>query len=102
MTDYLGYAYSALILAGGLVGYFKAGSTASLVSGTVFSLAAAGGAVQVSNNPRNVTFALIVSVALLISMGIRFNKTGKFMPAGLVSLLSLLMALRYGSRLVQQ
>ncbi|KAI8149036.1 transmembrane proteins 14C-domain-containing protein [Fennellomyces sp. T-0311] len=87
MTDYLGYTYSALILVGGAIGYFKAGSAASIVSGTVFGLAAAAASYQVSNNPKNVIFALVVSVLLLISMGIRFNKTGKFMPAGLITLL---------------
>ncbi|KAI9488749.1 transmembrane protein 14C-like protein [Zychaea mexicana] len=102
MTDYLGYGYSALILVGGAVGYFKAGSLASLISGAVFGLAAGAASYQVSNNPKNVVFALVVSVLLLISMGIRFNKTGKFMPAGLITVLSLLMSLRYGSRLLQQ
>ncbi|KAG2217686.1 hypothetical protein INT45_008337 [Circinella minor] len=101
MTDYIGYSYSALVLIGGAIGYLKAGSTASLISGTVFGLAAGFGSYQVSNNPKNVVFALVVSILLFIGMGIRFNKSGKFMPAGLVTILSLLMTLRYGSRLLQ-
>ena len=43
-----------------------AGSTASLVSGTVFGLAAGFGSYQVSNNPKNVVFALGNEIALLV------------------------------------
>ncbi|KAL1930877.1 hypothetical protein VTP01DRAFT_10014 [Rhizomucor pusillus] len=87
MTDYLGYAYGALVFVGGAVGYLKAGSVASMASGSVFGLAAVAGAYQVSNNPKNVLFALVVSMILLVTMGFRYYNSGKFMPAGLVTLL---------------
>ncbi|CEG82636.1 hypothetical protein RMATCC62417_16682 [Rhizopus microsporus] len=98
MTDIIGYAYGATVFAGGLVGYLKAGSTASLLAGAVFGALAALGAYQVSQDPKNVTLALIVSLLLFIVMGSRFYKGRKFMPAGLVTLLSILMVIRYASK----
>lgn len=59
----------------------------SLLAGVVFGSLAGLGAYQVSNDPKNVTLPLIVSLLLLIVMGSRFYRGRKFMPAGLVSLL---------------
>ncbi|KAG0942418.1 hypothetical protein G6F61_005015 [Rhizopus arrhizus] len=77
-----------------------AGSTSSLLAGLIFGALAALGAYQVSQDSKNVTLALVVSLLLLVVMGTRFYKGRKWMPAGLVSLLSLLMVIRYASRLI--
>lgn len=106
MTDVLGYAYGLTVFTGGAIGYMKgkkrksiscwiwicnnnmfytykqAGSTASLLAGTIFGLLAALGAYT-----QNVKLSLIVSLVLLYVMGSRFYRGGKFMPAGLVSIL---------------
>ncbi|KAK4520785.1 tyrosine protein phosphatase 1 [Mucor velutinosus] len=100
MTDIAGYAYGLTVFAGGLIGYIKAQSAMSLLAGTLFGALAALGAYQVSNDPKNVTLALVVSLLLLYVMGNRFYRGRKFMPAGLVSLLSLIMAIRYAMRLL--
>ncbi|CAO3699663.1 unnamed protein product [Rhizopus stolonifer] len=100
MTDVLGYSYSAIVFAGGLVGFLKAGSLPSLLAGSIFGILAAFGAYQVSQDPKNVTLALVVSFILLLVMGKRFYNGRKFMPAGLVSILSILMVLRYATRLL--
>ncbi|KAL9554549.1 hypothetical protein PS6_003350 [Mucor atramentarius] len=92
MTDIAGYAYGLTVFAGGLIGYIKAGS--------LFGALACLGAYQVSNDPKNVTLALIVSLLLLYVMGGRFYRGRKFMPAGLVTLLSLIMVIRYTMRLI--
>ncbi|RCH80094.1 Transmembrane protein 14C [Rhizopus stolonifer] len=83
MTDTLGYAYGLTVVTGGVVGYVKAGSVASLAAGGVFGGLAIAGAYQVSQNPRNVLLSLIVSLTLLFVMGSRFYRGRKFMPAGL-------------------
>ncbi|OZJ04681.1 hypothetical protein BZG36_02544 [Bifiguratus adelaidae] len=98
--DTVGYAYALTVFVGGLIGYIKAGSVPSLVSGSVFAVLAGLGARNVSRDGRNVLLALVVSLILCLVMGLRFSKSGKFMPAGLVSLLSLIMSARYASRLL--
>jgi uncharacterized membrane protein (UPF0136 family) len=85
---------------GGAIGYVKAGSLPSLIAGLTFGGFAAYAASRVSANPKNVEMALIVSCTLLVIMGIRFYNSGKFMPAGLVSVLSLLSAVRYTYRYI--
>ncbi|KAI9025780.1 transmembrane protein 14C-like protein [Phycomyces nitens] len=101
MTDIYGYCYSTIIVLGGFMGYIKAGSQMSLLAGILFGAGAGVGAYKASQNPENVVIGLGVSLTLLLVMGMRFSKSGKFMPAGMVTLLSALMVLRYGSRLIQ-
>jgi len=100
-ADVLGYAYAAVVTLGGVIGYFKAGSEASLISGIVFGGLMALAVSRTSFNSRDVISALVVCSTLLVVMGWRFAQSGKFMPAGLVSLLSLGMVIRYGMRLLQ-
>ncbi|GBB87833.1 hypothetical protein RclHR1_14310010 [Rhizophagus clarus] len=99
-TDYPGYAYAFIVTLGGLIGFIKAGSTTSLVAGLSFGSLSAFAAYRVSANPRNVGLALVVSLLLLFVMGSRFYKGGKFMPAGLVTVLSFFSAARYGYRYI--
>ena len=77
-------------------------SLTSLVAGLVFGSVALVGAYQASVNPRNILTILLTSGALLVVMGTRFYNSGKFMPAGLVALLSLIqfgrMAFRFFAR----
>ncbi len=60
----------------------------------IFLGAAAFGAYQISQNPKNFQLALLTSGALLAVMGLRFYKSGKLMPAGLIAGLSLLQVAR--------
>ncbi|WWC87025.1 uncharacterized protein L201_001908 [Kwoniella dendrophila CBS 6074] len=94
-TDYLGYAYATLLAVGGIMGGLKRGSKISLVAGCGSSLLAAYGASRVSQNSADVIPSLATASTLLILMGYRFYQGRKFMPAGLVAALSLLMAIRY-------
>ncbi|KAF7662590.1 hypothetical protein LDENG_00231920 [Lucifuga dentata] len=89
--DWTGFTYAALVSAGGVSGYVKAGSIASLVAGLVFGLLAAVGAYLTSQNPKNVWLLLGTSGTLAVLMGIRFLNSWKLMPAGLVFLASGLM-----------
>ncbi|KAJ1971691.1 Transmembrane protein 14C [Dimargaris verticillata] len=98
--DYVGFAYAALVFVGGVVGYAKAGSVVSLASGVIMGSLMAMAAKLTSNDSDDAVLAFGVSLTLLLVMGYRFYATGKFMPAGLVSLLSLAMAIRYGARVL--
>ncbi|XP_033123606.1 transmembrane protein 14C-like isoform X1 [Anneissia japonica] len=99
MADIVGFSYAVVVAVGGVVGYVKAGSAMSLAMGLLFGGVAGYGASLTSQDPRNVNVILGSSAVLAGVMGMRFVKSGKFMPAGLVATLSILMVLRYGYRL---
>ncbi|XP_059146182.1 transmembrane protein 14C-like [Physella acuta] len=92
--DLITAAYAATIAAGGIVGYVKAGSVPSLAMGVACGTLMMFGAFQMGQEPKNVTLSLVTSAVLTGVMGYRFSNSGKFMPAGLVGALSLLMVLR--------
>ncbi|KAI8923502.1 transmembrane protein 14C-like protein [Entophlyctis helioformis] len=100
-VDKFAFIYAALVFLGGLIGFIKAGSAASLMMGTLFGGLAFIGARQVSTNPSNYFLILAVGGILMLIMGSRFANSGKFMPAGFVSLLSAAIFVRYGIRLLQ-
>ncbi len=74
------WIYTALLLVGGIIGFVKAGSRASLIAsgGSAIPLAlAAAGILPFLAAP-------IVLTALLVVFGIRLAKTRKFMPSGML------------------
>ncbi|KAL7641580.1 UNVERIFIED_CONTAM: hypothetical protein RMT77_007453 [Armadillidium vulgare] len=96
--DYISYAYALAVTAGGVIGYVKAGSIPSLGAGLLFGSILSYGAYQLSENPNNYHVSLGASTVLGGIMGMRFINSGKFMPAGLIASLSLLVILRLGGR----
>ncbi|XP_041823836.1 transmembrane protein 14C isoform X2 [Melanotaenia boesemani] len=101
-VDWLGYGYATLIASGGVVGYAKAGSVPSLAAGLLFGGLAGFGAYQISNDPNNVWVSLGTSAALTGIMGKRFYGSRKFMPAGLMAGVSLLMVGKLSLALLQK
>ncbi|XP_025424837.1 transmembrane protein 14C isoform X2 [Sipha flava] len=99
-VDYIGFAYAATVAAGGIIGYAKAASIPSLSAGLVFGSLLGYGAYQTTKNPNNLALSLGTSAVLGGIMGIRFINTGKVMPAGILSILSLAMVVRLGARQV--
>ncbi|MEI6537527.1 MAG: TMEM14 family protein [Verrucomicrobiaceae bacterium] len=83
------WVYIVLLIAGGLVGFLKAGSKASLIASCVCAmplmLAAFG--VFGAASPKVAIAVLVLLVALF---GYRFWKGRKFIPNGLMAILSLL------------
>ncbi|KAJ0012048.1 hypothetical protein NQD34_013023 [Periophthalmus magnuspinnatus] len=88
-ADRIGLCYAALVTAGGIIGFAKAGSTTSLAAGLLFGLLAALGAYL-----NNMWISLGTSGMLAVVMGIRFLNSFKLMPAGLMMILSALMVLK--------
>lgn len=87
-TDWLSYGYAAAVTSGGLIGFIKAGSKASLGAGLLFGGLAGLGAYRSSADSKDVWLSLGVSASLGVLMGQKFLKTRKFMPAGLTAVLS--------------
>ena len=83
------WAYIVLLLAGGLIGFFKAKSKVSLITSVVFAavlvLAALPGVLDpvIARNLANITLVL-----LLIVFAFRLAATKKIIPSGLMMLLT--------------
>ena len=77
------WIYIVLLLIGGLIGFFKAGSKISLITSVV---SAAVLILTMNHNMLQPAFANTVAdltmLALLIVFTIRLTKTRKFMPSG--------------------
>jgi len=92
--DWLGFSYAAAIALGGYMGYKRKGSLMSLMAGLFFGGVSAYGAYNISNDPYDIKVSLLASGILTVVMGMRFKKSGKLMPAGIMAGLSSLMVLR--------
>lgn len=75
------WVYVALLVAGGLVGFLKAGSKVSLITSVAFGALLALCALRIV---RPDYAADIILAVLLVVFAIRFAKSKKFMPSGLL------------------
>merc|ERR1712029_512003 len=92
--DLFSALFATTVTAGGVVGYLKAGSKPSLIAGLIFGGLLGVGTYMTSVNPSNYYLTLGTSTVLAGVMGTRFVRSGKFLPAGLISALSLSMVFR--------
>ncbi|KAJ6630493.1 Transmembrane protein, partial [Pseudolycoriella hygida] len=97
-VDYVSFAFAAVVAIGGIIGYVKAQSTPSLIAGLIFGVILAVGAYL--NSPKlfsnaNSYLLLITCFVLGSFMGCRFYNSKKFMPAGLIALLSTALVIRF-------
>jgi uncharacterized membrane protein (UPF0136 family) len=85
--------YAVLLAAGALVGYFKAGSRASLIAGSISSVAAfAALGLSIGNRILGVGLGILLASSLFVLFGYRYAvKTGKFMPSGFLAVISLVV-----------
>ncbi|GJN87418.1 hypothetical protein Rhopal_000367-T1 [Rhodotorula paludigena] len=95
-----GFVASALVSLGGVIGFLKKGSVASLAAGGGSGVLLGYGVQRQRLNPKDVHLVVGVSATLLVVMGMRFLRGRKFMPAGLVTLLSAILLYRFGQRLL--
>ncbi len=87
------WVYIMLLVAGGLVGFFKAGSKASLIASAGFAATLILCAIGVIFQPH---VADIILAVLLVFFAMRLAKTKKFMPNGLMVVLTIAtLALRH-------
>ncbi|XP_029305612.1 transmembrane protein 14A [Cottoperca gobio] len=93
-VDWIGFCYALAIAFGGYMGYTRKGSVMSLMAGIVFGGLSAYGAYNVSADPKDIKVSLLTSGVLSLVMGMRYKRSGKLLPAGIMSGLSLLMVFR--------
>ena len=85
------FAYSVLLIVGGIAGFVEAKSVISLVAGVVCGLLALAGGIYITTNP-TVGLVLGIVAALLSTGGMapRYAKSKKLWPAGIVLAASVL------------
>ena len=87
------WVYIVLLVVGGLIGFFKAKSQVSLIMSVGFAAALALCAAGIIFKAY---VADIILAILLVVFGMRLTKTKKFMPAGMMLVITLLaLALRH-------
>lgn len=96
------FIYGLVVLLGGLIGYAK-GSQASLIAGTLFALALfASGYGIYKRTVLGYFSAIALSLMLLALFTYRFIGSYKFMPAGLMILISLAVLVSMSRAKVRQ
>ncbi len=82
--------YAAVLLVGGVLGYRLSGSRPSLISGTASAVVLTAAYFLARTEPsRGLWLAAAVALVLAAVFLIRLFRTGSFMPAGMLLILSL-------------
>jgi uncharacterized membrane protein (UPF0136 family) len=91
VTQIYFFVFGALTIIGGVIGYVKAHSVPSIVAGAITGiLLLVAGYLLPQNRTAGLVTALIVSLLLAAQFVPKFIRTGKVMPAGLMSILSVI------------
>lgn len=81
--------FGVLTIAGGIVGYVKAGSMPSIIAGSITGILLLIGAFTLpEHRAAGLITVLIVSLLLAAQFIPKFIRTGKAMPAGMMAILS--------------
>jgi len=81
--------FGILTIAGGIVGYVKAGSMASIIAGSISGVLLLLAAwLMPEHQAAGLVVALVISLLLAAQFVPKFFRTFKVMPAGLMSVLS--------------
>ena len=83
--------FGVLTIAGGVVGYVKAGSVASIIAGSITGVLLLVAAFLLPEHRAiGLATAFIVSLLLAAQFVPKFIRTGRLMPAGMMSILSVI------------
>jgi uncharacterized membrane protein (UPF0136 family) len=90
------WIYIVLLVVGGLIGFLKAGSKVSLITSTISAALLVLTAIPLFEPAVRRSLADIIMAALLVVFAIRLGKTKKFMPSGLMLVITIAaLALRH-------
>ena len=83
------FVFGILTIAGGVIGYVKAGSVASIIAGSITGVLLLVAAFLLPEHRAiGLATAFIISLLLTAQFVPKFMRTGKVMPAGMMSILS--------------
>jgi len=81
--------FGLLTIAGGIVGYVKAGSVASIIAGSITGVLLVVAAMLLpEHRAAGLAIAFVISLLLAAQFVPKFLRTGRVMPAGMMSILS--------------
>ena len=90
------WVYGVIMIVGGIAGFARVGSKASLISGVGFGLLLLLSGIGVWNGSRDsVMGAILVALVLVVLFAIRYAKKRRFMPAGVLAILSVVAAVLF-------
>lgn len=93
--------YGLLAIIGGIIGYQKASSKISLLSGAISGfLLIISGLLTLQGQIWGLTLGIAISGLLVIVFALRFAKTRKLMPAGLMSIFGFIVLVLMLNQLV--
>jgi uncharacterized membrane protein (UPF0136 family) len=85
------FVFGALTIVGGIIGYVKAGSMPSIIAGAITGvLLVIAGWLLPEHRAAGLATAFVVSLLLALQFVPKLLRTGKMMPAGLMSILSVI------------
>ena len=85
------FVFGALTIIGGVIGYIKANSVPSIIAGAITGvLLLIAGYILPEHRAAGLITALVVSLLLAAQFVPKLIRTGKVMPAGLMSILSVI------------
>ena len=91
-SAYVMLAYGLLIIVGGMIGFAKAHSMPSLIAGSTFGILGIISSIcMFKNQTWSVYFSMGISALLTVFFAFRFINTAKFMPSGMMCVLSLIV-----------
>lgn len=83
--------FGVLTIAGGIVGYVKAGSMASIIAGSITGILLLVAAFLLPEHRAiGLATAFIISLLLAAQFAPKFIRTGRVMPAGMMAILSVI------------
>ena len=83
--------FGVLTIAGGVVGYVKAGSVASIIAGSITGVLLLVAAFLLPEHRAiGLATAFIISLLLAAQFAPKFIRTGRIMPAGMMAVLSVI------------
>ena len=91
------WVYGALMILGGIMGFVKVRSKASLLSGVGLGLGLLASGYGVWRGlADSLIVAMVIAALLLVLFAFRYVKTRRFMPAGALAILSLAAVVVFG------
>jgi uncharacterized membrane protein (UPF0136 family) len=90
------WVYAVVMILGGIAGFVRVGSKASLISGVGFGLILLGSGYGVWRGYQSsLVSAEVIALLLVVLFAIRYAKKHRFMPAGMLAILSLVAAVMF-------